>query len=221
MDQEPDVIRDQMEETRTSLTGKLESLERKVTDTVQGTATAVGDAVASVKDAVRQTLDSVRNVFDIQQQVDLHPWTMMAGSVAVGYLAGMLVPGGARKGRNGSIRPAEPAAVRNGEVPRFESPAASSVAPAIPSGSASVLNEWGEKFKDEISELKSLAVGTTLGIIRDMVMPSVPPETKPQIKELIDGITTKLGGKPYQGPVLPKKSSTRDYAGQAAGSPFV
>jgi ElaB/YqjD/DUF883 family membrane-anchored ribosome-binding protein len=206
MDQEPEVIRHQMEETRTSLTDKLESLERKVSDTVQGTATAVEGTIASVKDAVDDTLDNLRNVFDIPRQVDRHPWTMMAGSVAVGYLAGMLVPngGGERKRRDTDVPPPESAALRNGGVPRFESPSASSLAPAIADGSSGVLEKWGEKFKEEIGELKSLAVGTTLGIIRDMVTPSIPAGTRTQIKELIDSITVKLGGKPYQEPVLPE-----------------
>jgi hypothetical protein len=207
MDQKPEVIRQQMEDTRTSLTDKLEALERKVTGTVQGSATAVEGAVDSVKDAVSETVDSVKEVFDISHQVERHPWKMMAGSVAVGYLAGMLMPGAyaEQKRRKGYGLPAGSFPILHGGAFPFESPPISASASAVPA-SPGILDEWHEKFGEEIGTLQSVAIGTTLGIIRDMVTPAVPPEIRPQIKEVIDGITTKLGGRPYRGPVLPEKN---------------
>ena len=56
MDDDPEVIRSQMEETRSSLTDKIERLEQTVTDKVQG----VADTVESVKGAVRDTVDAVK-----------------------------------------------------------------------------------------------------------------------------------------------------------------
>ena len=68
--------------------------------------------------------------------------------------------GGKRKGCNGDVLRPDQGAVRKGAVARYESPAApSSLATATPS---------------DCTRVKSLAVGTTLGIIRDMVTPSCP-----------------------------------------------
>ena len=219
MDQKLEVIRLQMEDTRASLTDKLEALERKVTGTVERTARAVEDAVACVKDAVSGTVDGVKEVFDISRQVGRHPWKMMAGSVAVGYLAGMLMPGayGEQKRRKGYGLPAGSSAIlRNGGASQLESPAISSSVSAVPA-SPSVLDEWRDRFRAEIGTLQSVAIGTILGIIRDTVTPTVPPEIRTQIKEVIDDITTKLGGRPNRGPVLPAKSENARLTEQEYG----
>jgi len=104
MDNEPEreVIRQQMEETRAALTDKLETLEHQVVDTVQGATTAVQETVATVKDAVQETVETVKGsvqetvetvkeTFDLNRQVDRHPWLMFGGAVAVGYLGGRLL----------------------------------------------------------------------------------------------------------------------------------
>jgi len=65
-----------------------------------------------------------------------------------------------------------------------------------------VLSELGETFKTEITKLKGLALGTMLGVVRDMVTSSAPPQLGPELAEVIDSLTVKLGGKPIEGPVL-------------------
>ena len=52
MDNQTEVIKQQMVETRESLAEKLETLEDKVVDTVHGAADAVTGTVDSVKDEV-------------------------------------------------------------------------------------------------------------------------------------------------------------------------
>jgi hypothetical protein len=111
-----DVIREQMEDTRTSLSDKLEKLEQKVVttvedttsavtdtvmavkETVQDTTSAVTDTVAQVKDSVAETvstvsdtvkggLTSVRDFFSISK----NPWVGMGGSILAGFLASKLL----------------------------------------------------------------------------------------------------------------------------------
>ena len=62
MEDAPEVIRQQMEDTRASLSEKLESLEQQVVGTVHDARDAVADTVQSVKDA-----------FDIKLQTRRHP----------------------------------------------------------------------------------------------------------------------------------------------------
>ncbi len=65
MNDTPEVIRQQMEDTKLHLTEKLESLECQVSDGVQ----------------------SVTDVFDLPLQIERHPWLAVGGSLVLGYLA--------------------------------------------------------------------------------------------------------------------------------------
>src|SRR5579859_6838521 len=87
----PQVTRGQMNDTRAALSAKLETLERRIVDTVHGTADAVVQTVDNVKDAVHDTVGSVKDTFDLPLQVDRHPWAIVAGSVALGFLGGYLL----------------------------------------------------------------------------------------------------------------------------------
>jgi ElaB/YqjD/DUF883 family membrane-anchored ribosome-binding protein len=136
MDNESEVIRQQMEETRTSLAEKLETLEQQVVGTVQGATTAVADTVESVKDAVQETVstvqESVHDALDLSRHVERHPWAMVGGSVALGYLAGRLLGRAAgdqtretqlvSRGDLSTSWPAERANGRQGHRPSEESP---------------------------------------------------------------------------------------------------
>lgn len=111
-----ELIREQMNDTRAAMSEKLELLEQKVVETVDGTATAVTDAVEAVKDTVRDTtsavtetvcqvkesvsetvhtvtdtvkggLTSVKDFFDIRK----NPWLGIGGSVLAGYVVAKFV----------------------------------------------------------------------------------------------------------------------------------
>src|SRR4051794_29513643 len=109
MDNEPEVIRQQMDETRTALTDKLELLEQQVVGTVQDATSAVAetvgtvkqavqDTVQSVKETVHETVESVKETFDLKNQVERRPWMMVAGATALGFLGGYLLGGGREQG---------------------------------------------------------------------------------------------------------------------------
>jgi len=100
MDDEPEVIRQQMEETRSSLTDKIGLLEQTVTEKVQTTTAAVTDTVESVKEAVHDTVDTVKNTvsetvgsvkdaFDLRRYVDQYPWASVGAAVGVGVVTGL------------------------------------------------------------------------------------------------------------------------------------
>ena len=92
MDSESQVIHQQMEDTRTSLQDKLESLEQHVTDTMHNATDAVTDTVDSVRGAVQDTVDSVKDTFDVRHQVERHPWTMFLGAALVGFVGAVAQP---------------------------------------------------------------------------------------------------------------------------------
>lgn len=107
MTDSPEVIRQQMEETKSQLSDKLESLEQQVTESVQSTGTAVSatvgavqETVQSVTGAVQDAVQTVSNAFDLRRQIDRHPWLVVGGSVAVGYLLSELLSGPKKNSRN-------------------------------------------------------------------------------------------------------------------------
>jgi len=213
--EEPEVIRQQMEETRTALTEKLETLEQQMVQTVQGATAAVAETVENVKDAVQetvetvkdgvqQTVSTVKDTFDLPLQVQRHPWGMVLGAVAAGYLTGWLLEGRAsRRGPRPRTRPADyPDA----------SPLATTSNGGIRTGrrgdEASEAQEPGwfsqlsETFGTELSKLKGLAVGTAVGVLRDAIAQAAPEQMKDDLANAFNRITTKLGGEPIQGPIL-------------------
>jgi ElaB/YqjD/DUF883 family membrane-anchored ribosome-binding protein len=237
MENDPEMIRKQMAETRTSLTEKLETLEQRVVNTVEGASSAVNnvkdavqETVATVKHSVQDTVGSVRDAFDIDRQVEKRPWTMMAGAVAVGFVGGYLL------NRAAASRPAERELERKilddrwtniekrrrGELNGFHTPSQDSETAApveqARSDESGVLSHVGQTFEKELGQLKGLAIGAMLGMIRDMARDSVPKPMEQQVGEVIDGITEKLGGQPIQGRLLPKSTaeSHRDAVGECS-----
>jgi ElaB/YqjD/DUF883 family membrane-anchored ribosome-binding protein len=205
MDDE-EVIRQQMEETRTSLTEKLETLENHVTekvmeatsaltdsagavkDTVQETVATVKDTVqgtvATVKDTVHEGVETVKDWLDLSAHVEKHPWLMMGGSVCVGFC----IEGLTRKSHKMTTEPAASGHGRphhNGHGSSREKRRSEAAAPSLLSS-----------LDPEITKLKALALGTLLGTVREMVVRAAPEHVGGQLRELIDSTTKKLGGEP-------------------------
>lgn len=230
MENQSEMIRQQMNKTRTALTDKIEMLESQVVETVQTASTAVAETVGSVKeivhdslqtvkDSVHETVDTVRDTFDLSRQVDRRPWTMCAGATALGYLGGYLLRGSDRReaviggiGENIALAiKAHTPESRNGAAKGHGAVAGAQTHESDPpSFSAlkkqSLLSNLGSTFHAEIAQLKGLAVGTLLGIVRDLVSDAMPEHMERQVGEIVNGITVKLGGKPIEGRILPVRS---------------
>lgn len=208
MDNETEVMREQMEETRVSLTEKLETLEQHVVETVQGATTAmnetvenvkeaVQDTVATVKDTVQDTVDGVKETFNLQHQVEQHPWGMMAGSIAIGYLGGYLLSRPrTRISANIGMQHPLPVSQPTSSVPTSSGPSWWTGVSAL--------------FAPEIAKVKGLALGVALGIVRDSITQAAPEQMKSELANVIDNITAKLGGEPLQAPVLPQGLGERE-----------
>jgi len=202
------VIRNQMLETRTALTEKLEALETTVVSAVQGTTESVAETVQNVKEAVQdtvsnvtesvqETVDTVKSTFDISKHVESYPWAMFGGAMLLGYLGGRLFPSLDTMSRTASSAASTMAG------------AASSLASSVTPGtghnghqtqSSSQDQGWlgglTESFAPVLSKLEGLAVGTLAGVVGEMAMKAAPEEYKPHVQELLDQVTTALGGTP-------------------------
>jgi ElaB/YqjD/DUF883 family membrane-anchored ribosome-binding protein len=225
MDDDPEVIRNQMEETRSSLTDKIEKLEEKVTATVQNTTAAVTDTVASVKDAVHETVDSVKgtvsntvetvkDVFDVPGYFRDYPWAAFGASVAVGFAGGTLLGTGvhARGDRitdlhsrgqpvTATTRATHgPSTSHNGGPKKRAQAGSFTASPAH--ATHGLVTDIASKFGDEIGKLKGVALGAVFGLVRDWIGRSAPGEVSQRLGQVIDDVTRKLGGEPIKGNLM-------------------
>jgi ElaB/YqjD/DUF883 family membrane-anchored ribosome-binding protein len=208
MDHETEVIKENMRETRTALTEKLEALEEKVVSTVKETTEAVEETVGSVREAVQDTVhtvqdtvnetvdtvkETVKETFDLHHQMAEHPWLMLGGATLVGYLGGCLLGGtnGTRSSSKG-WQPLEGHGGRPEERFRAPEPARAEAART----ESPLWDKVSEVFAPAVSKLESMAIGAAAGVIGKMILNAAPEALRGDLEGVINDLTTSLGGKP-------------------------
>jgi ElaB/YqjD/DUF883 family membrane-anchored ribosome-binding protein len=187
MDEQSEVIKQQMEQTRSSLHEKLETLEQHVTSAVTGTTEAVTDTVEAVKDAVQGTVqnvsESVENVketmadaFDINKQMQARPWVMLGGAALAGYVGCRLL---------------ERATTAQHTTPRSF---AAATAPE-PQGPG-LFDRLTESFAPVASHLQTLALGVLVSSVGKMAMEHIPESLREEAEKILAEVTEAVGGKP-------------------------
>jgi hypothetical protein len=219
VDENLELIEQQMRETRSNLSGRVETLEREVFGMVHETTTAISgsmenakaavhETVSEVKDSFHEVLETLRDTVDIRLQVERHPYAMLCGAVLLGYLAPRLIDRLTiqRSSQNGQpFSQASPSAVSAPEKLledagfEKESLVTRSQLPTDVSTSAQ------SKFACEIGRLKAIVIGTALGALRDYIVESAPENIATELAEIIDSVTLKVGGRPIPGPVLSRR----------------
>jgi hypothetical protein len=230
MPPETELIKQQMGQTRAALTEKLETLENKVLGTVSTTTDAVSQTVNDVGATVRETaenvratmsetLSSVRDAFNVSRQFNEHPWLLLGGSVVAGYAGGLILDN-LEHGHLPSL-PSLPSAERllpqGSEVrQRFES------AQPTRRRAPAFLQALVETFAPELDKLKAAALGMALGVVRDKLHQTVPPQMREDFADMMDRITTKLGGQPYPpGAMFGASEEDDESNGRHASSPMM
>jgi ElaB/YqjD/DUF883 family membrane-anchored ribosome-binding protein len=107
MADKPEVIQQELEQTRSALADKLGMIGEKisgtvenVTDTVESVTSAVENTVEAVTGTVeavgesaQETVEAVKQAFNIPEQIQARPWLWFGGAIAAGFVAGkFLVP---------------------------------------------------------------------------------------------------------------------------------
>jgi len=188
VDNELEVIRGQMEETRASLAEKLQALEHEVLGPVEGAA----EAVANTVETVQETVENVKDTLDLNKHVQNHPWLMMSGAVAVGYLGGCLIAGPTRRADAVAAKMSTASAI----------PAASTTSEPVREANGHAAGKKGQ-LEEWFQSLCGLAVGTLLSVVRDAVTRSLPANMAPEVSSLVDDLTTRLGGRPLRSNTAP------------------
>jgi len=231
MEDKAELIMKEMEDTRTSLTEKLETLEHQISEkvqagaevveqttataahivesvkeTVQGVTDKVEETVNRVTEKVGESVQSVASTFDLKLQTERHPWVVVgmataAGFVLNGFLSRRSQPHAASPQPSHSVRPKHV----KGANGHGSGDARTSSAPVTEKG-LNLLRSLTEQewFRDQMSRLKGLALGTMLSMVRDMVKESVHGPVGDRIAEEIESFTSHLGAEPIRGRVLEK-----------------
>jgi hypothetical protein len=189
-----EVIRENMERTRESLTEKLDALENKVMGSVEEATTAVKDTVSSVKETMHDASESVKDAVDIPAQVERHPWLAFGGAILGGYLVTSML----MRDRPSASAPSKSFTLTPPRNPPDE-PQPSPQPTSAPSARSGLLGA----LEPELRHLKGLALGVTLGTVREMVAKDVPPHLAEQLRAIMDSVTTKVGGEPIAPADLP------------------
>lgn len=202
MADETEVIRQQMEETRTSLSEKLEALEGQVASTVKDTT----ESVTETAQAVTQTVQSVTEFFDIGGHVERHPWAMMGGGLVLGYTLGCLLAPGREADRSdrappwagytgppsGPAREGTGSALAGGMSRASEHPP--SQAAEQPSIIGDAMKSFMGSFGPVFDQLKGLAIGAATGVAGEMLVKSLPGDLGKNLSGIVDEVTRSLGG---------------------------
>jgi hypothetical protein len=205
MDQEPHVIRENIEETRSGLTRKIETLEQEVMGTVKDTRDAVTETVdavkgtvENVKETITESVESVKQAFDLRRQTQRHPWAVLGGSIGVGLLLGSALP--VRKTTRAMNGDTAARCFREPEYQAEVNQPQPEVEKAPPR--RSFLSKMAVQFEPEIAKLRGVAIGAVAGIVRDLLKEKVPESLAPHVQGLIQDVSRKMGGEEIRGPIL-------------------
>jgi len=196
MNQEPDEIREQIEDTRSALTAKLETLEQGVKETVHDAKAAVTDTIENVKETVKGTVETVKDSLDVRGYVQEYPWPMLAGSVGLGFALGCLFPRSTNgNGDKISRMASNGTPMENGSQRTIEKA-------HVPENRKGGLSSLVEKFQPEINELEGIAIGALGALVRDLIKQAAAEPLAEQLEDVANRVTEKLGGHVMNEPLL-------------------
>jgi hypothetical protein len=160
--------------------------------------------VAMFVEALQQSLDgmgrAMKDTFQnsVGRPVQQRPWTMLAGSLAAGYMLSQLVSRRRPASREAEQTSAEALPNWQAEswpdLPPGGKGSARGAEPRVPT--RTLLGKLTKTFAPEIQELKALAISTMMGLVRDALKRSVTPPLSSELEKVVDRVTTKLGGVP-------------------------
>lgn len=169
MSDDREIIRQQMDETKSQLSDKLQLLKLQIAETAQSTGTAVNATVEAVKETVetvQSAAKSVRNTFNVRRRISMHPWLVLGACAGLGYLAG-------RRRRTSSPMPLA------GVVPRNIVSQQGAPAEAHPSDSAALATAIAAAYQKGLKNsswdlLRSTAIAAAIEIVQDIAFRVAP-----------------------------------------------
>jgi uncharacterized membrane protein len=122
MAQKANSLERDIEDTRTVMTEKIDMIENRVNETMEGTKVTINNVMdkvkgvqetidtakssidsilETIKNTIEETIDRVKYTSTVIEQVDQNPWIMVGSAVLTGYVLGGLNEGASNEGRSG------------------------------------------------------------------------------------------------------------------------
>jgi uncharacterized membrane protein len=121
MAQKPNSLERDIEDTRNVMTEKIDMIENRVNETMEGTKVTVNNVIdkvkgvqetidtakssidsilETIKNTIDETIDRVKYTSTVIEQVDQNPWIMVGSAILTGYVLGGLNEGRSSEGRS-------------------------------------------------------------------------------------------------------------------------
>lgn len=153
-------------ETRNAISQKLEMLEHRIQETVEGTKTTVEDIIGRVKDTAEDIVDRTKQTFDPTYQVQQHPWAMVGGAIVVGYVLGTLESRMTSRARSSGVYPYYP--------PDAEQEGASVMPTTGRLQQSNLWQEVSQEISEEIEHAKHAMIEVGRSFVRDFFQQALP-----------------------------------------------
>lgn len=210
-DQQEAILRD-MQDTRASMSEKLEALENQVADKVQPVADAVErvteaaaciaedvkETVQEVTNKVEETVTAVSSALDLRAQFARRPWLAVGVAATTGCLLATILGRRQRSAPETSADSSPPRTKhgKHGGNGWHRKETQSMPAPKTDTDSMEGL------FTEELRRLKGLALASLMNVIREMAKQGLPGILGSRIADEVDTLTIRLGAEPIEGSVL-------------------
>jgi ElaB/YqjD/DUF883 family membrane-anchored ribosome-binding protein len=153
-------------ETRNAISQKIEILEHRIQETVEGTKSTVEEMVDRVKDAADDFVDRTKQTFDPTYQVHQHPWAMVGGAILVGYALGILESRTSSRTRPSGVYPYYP--------PDTEQEGARVMATAGRLQQSNLWQEVSQEISGEIEHAKHAMIEVGRSFVQDFFQQALP-----------------------------------------------
>jgi ElaB/YqjD/DUF883 family membrane-anchored ribosome-binding protein len=100
-------IHDTVEGTKSTINNVMDSIQHAQT-TIEGTKSAIDNVLETIKYAMDETVERVKYTTDLIEQVNKNPWIMFGSAVLMGYVLST-VGANALPGRRDTHNPRQPA----------------------------------------------------------------------------------------------------------------
>lgn len=201
MDQRTESIKQEVDETRDSMTTRMEQIESQVQGKIDNVRESAQTSVEKAKETAQETVENVKQKLDIKQMVDERPWTMFGASLVAGFMLGSM--GGSESSHRAERSYPPEHSYRYGEAVRYYSDrpyqTASSDAYRQPEengeryrheayrasrsqrSQSGVISTVKDQFGDDIEAFKGALIATATNSLRDLFK-----ETMPRFSEEFD-----------------------------------
>lgn len=177
-------VKDTVSDTVNAVSDTVTQVKDTVAETVDTMRETVAETVDSVREKVAETVQDVKDLFSLSKHMESHPWLVLGGAAALGFVGGrLLIPGSSSSSGTTQESESRPA----GE------PAQPNWRYSWDQQHAGVAGTVMEAFAPVLDKVKGMALQALFNVAKDVVVSAVPDNFRTQVNEIFDDLTCRLG----------------------------